>query len=160
MGKMPLFDPPDLSPNERVILERARTQEGPGTHALVVGVSHYPHLSPNEGPVAKTYSTLKQLPSAVLSAKAFANWLCRTPLRNPAAPLGRIELLLSPAEQNEGVQCEAATHANLQAAFGRWFKTCTSSSDNVALLYFCGHGRQPGPSSATRMSRARSTPPR
>lgn len=84
------------------------------TVALIVGVAEYsdPEL---------------RLSSPVHSAHALSAWL-KAQLHNPAAPLGSLELLLSP------------TYAALEAAIGAWFTRAHADPNNVALFYFCGHG--------------------
>jgi hypothetical protein len=114
----------------------------PQTHALVIGVGRYPHLS-------KVDARLKPLTSPAISAKAFAHWLVNTPLTNPAAPLGTVELLLSPlnpADQQyelpdeSTVAIDSASLPNIRRSFEAWFNRCNTLKGNVALFYFCGHG--------------------
>jgi hypothetical protein len=65
---------------------------------------------------------------------------------NQQAPLGSIELLLSPATINYELpdggfkQVDAATTPNIQAAFNNWYARANKSEKNVAVFYFCGHG--------------------
>ncbi|MBC8873724.1 MAG: tetratricopeptide repeat protein, partial [Planctomycetes bacterium] len=66
-------------------------------------------------------------------------------LDNPNAPLGSVELLLSPSQQlrkpnGEEILIEPATFQNTRSAFERWDQRCDTSRQNVALFYFCGHG--------------------
>src|ERR1035437_3878017 len=119
----------------------------PQTHALVIGVGDYPHL--RRGPLFATQPAnvtfgLGQLTSSVASAQEFANWL-RTNLSNPAAPLGSVELLLSPTNyQQPGAtpvqQVDAATMQNIKASFNSWYGRCNANKDNVAIFYYSGHG--------------------
>lgn len=119
----------------------------PQTHALVIGVGAYRHL-----PGGSLYATqparftvgLEQLTSPPISAKAITDWLVSTH-KNQEAPLGSVELLLSPegeyADPNGTTfPIEAATFNNIEAAFDRWVERCDTSKQNVALFYFCGHG--------------------
>ena len=120
----------------------------PRTHALVIGVGEYLHLP--GGPLYRTrparYSLgLRQLTSPQISAKEFAHWLIAF-LNNHSAPLGSVELVLSPAEMawtppnGMAVPVEAATFENIQNAFDRWDERCNAHRENIALFYFCGHG--------------------
>lgn len=126
------------------------------THALVIGVNDYPHLPGGRlaGPQpAPLDFGLRQLTSPVVSAVAVVEWLL-TRHRNPTAPLGSIELLLSPAAYTPSPEAaarlqnlaqlagtaEEATFANIKRAAGRWYPRVNADRDNVALFYFCGHG--------------------
>jgi hypothetical protein len=122
----------------------------PMTHALVVGVGHYYHLPGGfkyaAEPAMYTLG-LKQLSSPPLSAPALANWLIEhlpTSHKNPKAPLGTVELLLSPQDykrpDGKVIQVDAASFDNLEAAFNTWVARCDRNADNIGLFYFCGHG--------------------
>ncbi len=115
----------------------------PQTHALVIGIGRYSHLAnvPHLG--------LGQLTSPVASARAFADWLITTPLNNPQAPLGTIEMLLSAPTAGNNLytlpdgrleQVEAATYDHIYQSFDTWFRRCNNNPNNVAVLYYCGHG--------------------
>jgi hypothetical protein len=124
----------------------AATQEQ--THALVIGVGDYPHLLGGSlfasQPAASTLG-LGQLTSSIHSATAFANWLIKS-YKNQQAPLGSLELLLSPATSNyklpDGTfkQVDAATTSAIKAAFNNWYTRAGTLDKNVAVFYFCGHG--------------------
>jgi hypothetical protein len=79
---------------------------------------------------------LGQLTSPVVSAQALDNWLQQS-YKNPDAPLGSIELLLSPPLTST---IQSATRKNIEDAFDAWLNRCRRHPDNVALFYFCGHG--------------------
>jgi len=128
-------------------------QRGPATHALVIGVGGYKHLAGGEEPGEQNLG-LGQLTSPALSARAIADWLLHE-FDNTKAPLGTVELLISPPYKPKrgrraprGVQrarraargVERATMANVSAAFRRWFDRCRARKGNVALFFFCGHG--------------------
>lgn len=69
------------------------TQE-PGTHVLIVGVGHYPHLpGGGEQPQVSTEG-LGQLSSPPLSARRMATWFLES-FHNPEAPLRSLSVLLS-----------------------------------------------------------------
>jgi hypothetical protein len=127
-------------------LDRKSAGLGPRTHAIVIGVNHYPHLIDGEGELSPATMGLEQLTSPVLSAVTLSEWMEKS-LDNPDAPLDTIELLLSPSpavpSSGKHANVDRATMANIKAAFGRWYNRCDSSADNVALFYFCGHGIEP-----------------
>lgn len=123
-----------------------RGTDGPRTHAFIVGVGQYRHLPGGSAPTAKVDNWgLGQLTSPPFSAKAFADWVVGE-LNNPSAPLSTVEMLLSPAQAYQSAngeinhRVEAATMANVEAAFMNWRNACHSHADNVALFYFSGHG--------------------
>jgi hypothetical protein len=120
---------------------------------LVIGVGGYRHLEGGEEPGEQNLG-LGQLTSPALSARAIADWLLEE-FNNPDAPLGTLELLISPPPKPKrgrraprGVErarraardVEPATMANVEAAFRRWFNRCNADEGNVALFFFCGHG--------------------
>jgi hypothetical protein len=119
----------------------------PSTHALIIGVGGYRHIEGGADPrqqVVKHVGLLGQLTSPPRSAVAFAQHLIKTGDRL-RAPLGSIELLISPAPSDPnpfplGMNSEPATIANLRAAYGAWRARCDRNHDNVAMFYFCGHG--------------------
>lgn len=113
----------------------------PRTHALVIGVGGYAHLPAGSGRPSRMTLGLRQLSSPSLSALKLADWL-QNHLNNPAAPLGSLDVLVSPAPQTPAspVQVERATFANISAAAGRWYACCNRNAENVAIFYFCGHG--------------------
>lgn len=114
------------------------------THVFIVGVGSYRHLEGGAEPRPALNLGLQQLTSPPVSAKALADWFIKTPLTNPEAPLGSVELLLSPAQSydtgNGQVQVEAATLEHIRAAFARWDGRCDAHRDNISIFYYCGHG--------------------
>jgi hypothetical protein len=73
---------------------------------------------------------------------AFVNWA--RALNNPAAPLGTIELLTSPAQEFDDnghvTTVDPAMLANVVDSFDAWKGRCNANAENVAVFYFCGHG--------------------
>jgi hypothetical protein len=117
------------------------------THALVIGVGTYPYLpgggSYQDCSTVPTYG-MEQLTSPVASARAFADWLCRD-YRNESAPLGSVDLLLSPARPyrgSDGVNqpVDPPEMSYVKAAYDNWYARSDSRPGNIALFYFCGHG--------------------
>lgn len=122
-------------------------QDGPHTHVLIIGVGAYQHLDGGADPRPKvTVLGLDQLTSPPKSAQAFARWILETPLNNDAAPLGSVEILLSPTQvftlsTGREIQIDtAATTQEIIDAFNDWDARCDAHTDNVAIFYFCGHG--------------------
>jgi hypothetical protein len=136
-----------------VFLDDALTPNQAQTHALIVGVGEYQHLPGGTGSPAVPDFGLDQLTSTVVSASALADWLI-TKHRNPKAPLGSVNLLLSPAEYApsdpaaERLRLPAGTKLTvdlarsdlIKSAFRDWFLKLNRASDNVGLFFFAGHG--------------------
>jgi len=123
---------------------------GPRLHALIIGVGDYPHLKAGAPNAFRKDFELGQLTTTVLTAKKLARWFAEE-YRNPAVPLGSIELLLSAPEQVQrpdgtNVLIEAATTQNIDDAFrNRWLaQRCIPQPDGISLFYFAGHGLSAG----------------
>lgn len=115
------------------------------THALVIGVADYLHLpGGSKFAAAPAYNSfgLPRLDSPHVSAISVAN-LLRT-LSNRQAPLGTIELVLSPATytdpQGQQSAVDLATMNNITQAFVAWSNRAHANPDNIAIFFFCGHG--------------------
>jgi Caspase domain len=126
-----------------------RRRRGPQTHILVIGVGGYRHLiggpRPMRDPLA--YGGLEQLSSPPVSAVAMRDRLLATEPDAWRAPLGSVDLLISPHPEDpwpaeQGVTFTEPTAGNIKQAFDRWMTRSDSDSGNVAVLYFCGHGLQ------------------
>lgn len=112
-------------------------------HALIVGVSAYPHLSGGDGAPGPDYE-MGQLTASAASAAAVKDWLEAAGERL-AAPLGKVQLLLSPSpgelQRDPGLAgAEPATRESLRRAALAWREDCASDPENVAFFYFAGHG--------------------
>lgn len=132
---MSLYWPPD---------EDDLVTNEPRLHALVIGVGDYHHLGLGVPAPATFLNGLAPLTITTPAARRIARWL-EADYNNPDAPLGSIELLLSPSEQMDrssggSVDIEDATMTNIEAAFKRWYDRCDSEEANIALFYFAGHG--------------------
>jgi hypothetical protein len=114
---------------------------GPATHALIVAVGYYHHLPGGAGRTVQNTMGLRQLTTPPLSAKAVVDWLVND-YKNPAAPLGSIELLASaPGGYTYGARTvDGATLNNVLAARDSWLPRLEGNPGNVAFFYFCGHG--------------------
>lgn len=130
-------------------IELGKTIDGPGTHALVIGVSRYPYTrGPLQTQDGKEYA-LPPLDFAARSAAEVAHWLL-TEYRNPAAPLASLQVLLSPAE-NETIRPDvairltspyAATRLAVQVAVDTLRSRCVGHPENSVFVYIAGHGIQ------------------
>jgi hypothetical protein len=123
-------------------------RDGPQTHALIVGIGAYPNLAGRLGPPTTKISGLDQLSSPPLSALLIADWL-RNHFRNPSAPLGSLDLLVSategpihydPRDGSEAVEVAVPTIDALRSAVRGWFERANDHADSITLLYICGHG--------------------
>jgi hypothetical protein len=131
-----------------------RGTDGVRTHALVVGVGEYSHLLGGDQRRKVVQDVpLGQLTSPPVSARAFVDWLASTH-NCPAAPLGTVEVLLSPPgryelppgslETGSQYDVEVANWPNVEAASSAWWERCDANPNNVAMFYFCGHGLEVG----------------
>jgi len=109
---------------------------GKKLHALVVGVGSYPHA--NRAPWR-----LNQLPAAASSALAVAE-LIRDELQPDDAEVATIELLA------RKLGLIPPTFDEVKAAIQRWVERLIDK-DDVAVLFFAGHGMERGgqPSSSS-----------
>ena len=121
------------------------TSKGAATHALVIGVGAYQYLDDGFSQAGShpQIPELGQLTSASVSAIAFANWLVSGQHSGWTAPLATVDLLVNSPDGISPAQGTAdPTIDNIQQAFGRWLDRCEEDPDNIAILYFCGHGVQ------------------
>ena len=112
---------------------------GPGMHALIVGVSAYPHLAGGTSPVADPWG-MGQLTSTANTAHKIAEWLKTAQLPVPLATC-RLLLSPSPAEPLAGI-ADPATVDNLIVDADGWRTDASTDRDNMTLFYFAGHGIQ------------------
>jgi hypothetical protein len=119
---------------------------GPATHAIVIGVSAYPHLIGGTGPLSAHHEGMTQLTSASPSARSVASWLIES-LHDPAKPLATVALLTAEDERRPFRNArtgadhlvEPATMANVKRALRAWAGRGASEDDRL-IFYFCGHG--------------------
>ena len=126
-----------------------------GTHAIVIGVGHYPHLLGGSGTLSPDNDGMGQLSSPPHSAFQFCDWLIRS-FNNPQKPLASVSLLVS--EKNpkpfinspDGVayQPVSATASNIAEAVTRWVERGDTDLENMLIFYFCGHGISAGTETA------------
>jgi hypothetical protein len=125
--------------------DRRSDQEGhPGAHALVVGVSRYPHLRGGEGRPAGNDFGFTQLSSAAISAYRFGQWLVQR-AEHLHAPLTTCRMLLAPSELELSAEpglLEATSPCGLDQFLREvtdWRADARSHRENMAFLYLAGH---------------------
>jgi len=127
--------------------EAAERGDAPGFHALIIGISAYPHLSQPTPPEPPTLG-LRQLSSPAITAYRIANWLITRRAYLPV-PLTtcRVMLLPSAVELAAGGEPLAAlrdecarTQVLVEAA--AWRADASRNADSMTLFYFAGHGVQ------------------
>jgi Caspase domain len=124
----------------------------PRMHALVVGVGAYRYLKNGNPPSTEwPWRNLGQLTCPPRSAEAVGRWLLGNQLRDPAKPLGSLEMAASPSlrlitECDGGpavdVNVETATFGHFRESLDRWYERCNANSGNIGFFYFSGHGIQ------------------
>ena len=122
--------------------------EIPQTHVFIIGVGGYPYIKGGIEEKEQTLDCAKilgQLTSPPLSAKALSDTVINLHTQNAwIKPLGSIELLISPVGIDpviiEGQEVERAHMENISESFNAWFERCNTSTENVAIFFFCGHG--------------------
>src|SRR3954471_1294754 len=104
--------------------------EGPGVHALVIGVGNY------SVPWFK-------IPSAAKSAAMFCEWLLNPDIiKAMPVPVTSVELLLSADEvggEFRGKMIDRCTVENVQRAALDWMDLASKNQSGITLFYCCGH---------------------
>ncbi|HEX8122362.1 MAG TPA: caspase family protein [Solirubrobacteraceae bacterium] len=116
-------------------------------HALIVGISAYPHLTegaPTDGPTLG----LRSLQSAARAAFCVHEWIAGHGFAGRAP--GDLQLLVAPSELEAAEEPAVATATSpctwkaVAHAANHWREVASEDSDDVALFYFAGHGLQRG----------------
>lgn len=123
---------------------------GPGTHALFVGIGKYPNLIGGEKP-CKNPDGMKQLTSPPISARALATWFI-SDYHDDSMPLASLALLTSEKdpqpfenpETNEAHDLEEANGDNVEDAIKEFKARANTDPGNRLIFYFCGHGVSEG----------------
>src|SRR4051812_707241 len=82
----------------------AALSDSPGTFAVIIGVSAYPHLDDGKGPRAQPTYGLGQLAVSALTGQRFFEWIQRH-YEFDEAPLAQCWILASPT----ALECQAAS---------------------------------------------------
>jgi hypothetical protein len=120
--------------------------EGPGTHAIVIGIGDYP------------FSPGIQITSPPASARAMAEWLL-TAYDNPARKLQTLDLLISDRDSSDftmpdgkRLTIDRASTDTVVDAVKLWRDRGDGNhGKSLMLFYFCGHGISKGPQTTLLM---------
>jgi hypothetical protein len=129
-----------------MIKEYNRELNSPKTHVLIIGVGGYPHLPAGTQYREQTFFRgLGQLSSAAYSAAAFYRTIEAIDQRGEwIAPLGSVEVLISPVQGQEldldGFEAKNPTRAAIADSYRTWKQRSEEHPDNIAIFYFSGHG--------------------
>jgi hypothetical protein len=121
-----------------------------GFHALIIGISVYPHLKGGTGPPAVNNLGLVQLEGPALTAYRVYDWLIRYK-DNLQVPLQTVRLLIAPSPQELNTEpgiaaalaagaTNVADYVTIQQALNDWREDLAVHRDSVALFFFSGHG--------------------
>lgn len=132
-----------------MLIEGPGANSPAGTHAFIVGVSHYPYADGLDATPWGNDSGITNLTGAARSASEVAAWLLNE-YSNPDAPLASIRILLSPVEDeviNPDVAARMAgeapaTRDAVKRDFFDFRQACKKNPDNVGFVYVAGHGVQ------------------
>ncbi|MFC6739814.1 caspase family protein [Methylobacterium tardum] len=133
-----------VSPDSTGLIYRS-ADDGPGLHALLIGISSYKFLKGGEEEQQNNYG-LDQLDSAARTASEIQRWLLE-PSAELAWPVRTIRLLASPSEVEAYehpvlANCLPATLANLKRAVRAWRIDASQDPTGATLFYYSGHGIQ------------------
>ena len=150
---------PELALTQFRVHDRPVPAGSAATHAIVIGVGHYPHLIGGGKRLTISHDTMGQLSSPTASARAFATWLIKE-LDDPMKPLASVALLLAERRRKpfrnpktrKNLSVAAATMENVAKAIVEWKSAGDESSSNRLIFYFCGHGIAQGASVALLLS--------
>jgi hypothetical protein len=139
-----------------VIFESATFRADPNTtatHVLLVGCEQYPTLA------AAGFGGVNPLSSPRRSVEAMANWFLLGPdampagaalsskgaFFNPDAPLGSLEMLVSPTANyttpaGASLPVTRSARGEIEAAYRRWLGRLRNNPNSRGVFYFCGHG--------------------
>jgi hypothetical protein len=119
-----------------------------GMHALLIGVSDYPHLPSSDDPPEPGLRALQKLEFPARSARLIAEKL--TQLNDQERlfrPLKTIRLLLAPSTREEAAdkalakaKYAPADWQSIHDALYEWRADVAKGEDELALFYFGGHG--------------------
>jgi Caspase domain len=129
------------------VFDRGDFAGAAGAHALIIGISAYPNLTPSGGPTTPEAFGMHSLSSTALAAYRVYEWLSASTTRL-AVPLSTIRLLLLPSAEEIAAEPRLAAFNTpwsldevLQAATG-WRADARRHEKGLTLFYFAGHGVQ------------------
>jgi hypothetical protein len=103
---------------------------GPGLHALVIGVGHYPPAT-------------RSIPEAWRAATVLCRWLLHPTNREALpVPLASVELLLSENDSGgefRGQSIDRCTIENVRRAVRSWMDLASKDESGMTLFYCAGH---------------------
>lgn len=145
---MAAFLQPDASSNQRG-LWRAKDGYEQGVHALIAGISAYPHLAKGTDPAPEVPSAFGQLAVSAKTAARLFDWLNQSG-RLGGAPVSSCRLLLSPVDE-EIAEVDQLTSGHYGDPTFKVFKesmeawaddlfNAGASNEAVAFLAVSGHG--------------------
>lgn len=131
-----------------LVFNERPAQRAAGVHALVIGISAYPHLPggtsapPDDSPLQQL--GLKQLRAPAHTAFAIHRWLLDNRAHLPV-PLHTARLLLAASPEEVAAepamaQAGGATYADIRTALHDWRADLRTFAQSQALLFFSGHG--------------------
>jgi len=125
-----------------LVYDRTETIAGPGIHALLVGVSRYPHLPGGGGTAAEEPLGLQQLDATARTADIIYKWLLKADQeKRLPLPLATVRLLLSPSEKESDLTAvDAATWSNFAKEAKAWRTAASASKEEMTFFYYSGHG--------------------
>lgn len=129
-----------------LIIDRRVELEGkPGIHALIVGISDYPHLPKDNEPDTPSSFGARNLTSAALTAYEVCKWLTERQ-DQLSVPLMTCRLMISPSEKEAEVEQQLSSLATSTSvdkfltAANEWRQDALTDPENVTFFYFAGNG--------------------
>lgn len=128
--------------------------DGPGTHVLIIGIGTYDYLVGGRLENREVAAGMRQLPAAVRSARAAADWFLEM-FADDRRPLASLALVLSEATTARYSHGEANLPEHdlpngdiegVAEALDEWVQRASTDRRNLAVLYFVGHGLHAGSS--------------
>jgi hypothetical protein len=125
-----------------LVLDNTATLQGPGLHALLIGVSRYRHLPDGGGAAAEEPLGLAQLNSTARTADIIYQWLLKADREQRLPlPLATVRLLLSPSDvESDLTPVDPATWVNISREAKAWRTSAAASTDEMTFFYYAGHG--------------------
>jgi hypothetical protein len=121
--------------------------DGPGTHVLIIGISHYTYLNGGTRPRPDIADGMGQLDAPAPSAIALARWFLDE-FDNPRKPLASLALVVSEehpatfthAKAPGSLPLPCGDFSDVRSAVGRWVERAEGDRENQVIFFFAGHG--------------------